>query len=178
MNKEINLIADKRQQVVAKERHVTIARFIAGGMSALVVISAIVLFILNQNSPLNDLNQQSRLITASLDLFRPKIASILLINERLRNISIIMQARSSFETQIDTILQQVPQDVTVTAFNITKKNLSLGFSSSSLSSLNTVLDNMTKLVTGKVLLKRIVINGITFDPKAGKYVVTIDGDLL
>lgn len=174
MNKEINLVASKRNQSAAQQRALQITQIIA--VIAMVIVSSlsILFFFLNQNSSLSRLKQQEQTLISTITFLHPKIAQYLIVKERLQAIDKVLSTRTSFDTVIGQIIQALPQSLTVSSFALNQKTISLTLLTPSLKDAETFINTMTDKVNNKQLFKKLTIDNVIADEKSGKYTVLID----
>lgn len=89
-----------------------------------------------------------------------------------------MRQRSTFDTVMQTLADNVPLNVSISGFILDKKTFSLSLTGSDLSLISTSVDNFTKLMTDKKLIKSLTIQGLVTDEKNGKYVLSLSGNVL
>ena len=173
MSDQINLISHKRKKFFHRDSLLDFVQFLARASLITVIISAVGLYILNSSGRLPFLQQQDRTITTNLSLVQQKIIKFLLIRDRLQSINPLLQNKSKVDTLITAFSQGLPASVTVDTFSLTKNNMSLTVSSSSLSSLGTFLDFMLEKVSKKELFKKITITRFTSDGTNGIYILSL-----
>lgn len=178
MAKEINLLPQRKLDLLQQERTVVIARGIAVIIMVLVVTSALAVFLLNRNTSLDSLKVQENSLRANFSLLHDKLAKNFLLVDRIGKIQTITRKKSSFIGNITTIQQVIPDDVDIEAFTVNKTTVSLTVSSSSLVSLGKFMDGINKLVTNKSFFKKVTIDNTVADEKVGKFVVSVKGELL
>ncbi len=178
MARDINLLPQRKLDLLQQERTVVIVRGVALVVMILVVTSALAIFLLNKNTSLDSLKAQQQSLRANFSLLHDKTAKNYLLVDRVTKIAAITKKKSTFIGNITTIEQLVPPDVSIDTFTINKTNVSMNVSSSSLISLGKYMDGLNKLVGNKGFFKKITIDNAIADEKAGKFIVSMKGDLL
>jgi hypothetical protein len=178
MNNEVNLIANKKKSSAEKEKIIKIVSFSAYISLGVIIICAVVLFLLNQDPGFTELSKKEKATVAALSLQNQKIAKFLVIKSRLKEITGIINSRTSYDATISTLAQGMPSGISVDAFALTKQEVSMVVSSSSLTAINTYLSFMVDLLNSKKILKSISLNGVTADPKNNRYTLILSGKFL
>lgn len=178
MSEGINLLLNKNKNTRKNQEIIKVLRITSIVLLFLVAISSVVVFLLKLQSPLTNLQNEERDVLSSISVLHPKVARLFLVSDRIKNISEIISKRPDFEKRIAIILKAVPNDVSLSAFNIDNKNVSITASSTSLSSIGQMLDSLVAMVTNKELFSKINLQGLTVDGTNGSYKVSIEAILL
>lgn len=174
--KEINLLQKKRQLTSGKT--LRLVRILAIGFLLLVTLSSTSLFFINSRSPLVKLQKEEVHVLSNLSMSQRKIAKLIVLDDRLRNISSLSTNRPSYDKTMDIILNQASQEVQVNEIKINKEKIIVSASGLSVSTINTFIENMTKLSDKEKSFKKIILNGISVNSKTGIYSLSIDINLL
>lgn len=161
-----------------QERTLQLFKRIAMGFLLVTSGSSLLLFILTLSPALPSLKQQENNVMTNLSFTQGKVAKYLLVKNRLTLITGILKNRYPLESVVATLLQQIPDDVSLNALSVSNKTLSMNLSSDSVLSLNTALNNITALMNNNKIIKKMVLQGISANQGSTSYVLTIKGDLL
>ena len=175
----INLL--KSKQTGRREREEKLLRMlrIASGISLFIVsFFALVLFILNKTSTLPNLKSQEASYVLNLSSFNTKRAKFLLAEKRVQEIAGILDKRFRFDDAVSTILQKVPADISIKTFALSRKNVTMTMSSSSLRSIDMLLESFAAMTEKKDLFSKITLDGLSADPKSGQYTISLQANLL
>lgn len=175
---EINLLPRKKIGFFSIEKALLIARVSAVAAIILVVSTSILFFILSRDPTVLEQKADQQRTIAQLDLLQSKTAKYLIVTDRLNKIKIITRQRSTFDQSMQTLVDQLPSNVAVSGFNMDKKTFSISFAAGDLSLIGTAIDNFTKLIAQKKIVKSLTIQGLVTDEKNGKYVLSLSGNLL
>lgn len=178
MNNEINLLSAKKRKTYEDKKLLLIFRIFSGICLAVVIISAIILFVIKVQSPLDRLKTEENSLSANFSAVSSKTIKYRFINERLENIIRIIGQRPDFEKKIDIMVAAVPDSVNLESLSIEKDIVSMDVSSSSLKSIGFFLDNLISMVENKKLVKKIIIGSIGIDNGKKTYSVSIKASLL
>ena len=177
MNKEINFLRNKQHttQDTSLVKYVRLASIV---LLFLVGTAAIVLFFLESQSPVVALKKQEDAALATLQELHAKAAKLILIDDRIGNINDILKTRTNYIKTMDLFLSKVPQDVVVTTLSINEEKVVLLISSRSLSNMNTFMDNMIVFTSTDKLFKKVIVENISGDVKAGMYFLSLTAEFL
>lgn len=178
MNNEVNLIANRKKSAAEQDKIIkglNIAAFVSLGI---VVICAVILFFLNQSANFSDLSQKEKATLAGLALSDKKIAKYLVVQARLKEISTILNSRTSYDKTISDIAAGIPSELEVNSFSLNKQDVAIVVSSSSLQAVNTFLSYMVDMLNNKKIFRSISLNGVSADPKNNKYTLVLDAKFL
>lgn len=174
MNKQINLVSHKKKKLLNRDRLLRLVVFLSRISMAMVVLSAIGLFVLNRSATLPILEQQDKTITSNLSFVQQKIIKFLLIRERLQDINPLINNGSTLTTTLTDISNELPSNVSLTSVSLRDKKLSLVVSSPSLTAIGTLLDYFIMQVNKKNIYKTVTISNFTADSNSGKYTLNLD----
>ncbi len=178
MSNDINLLPHTKKGALSQEQVLSYLKISALISCVLTVSLAIILFLLNRDPSVPQIQAQQQTILAQLNLLHSKTAKNLIILDRVKRITKILQSRVSLDKKIAEIQKQIPSGVTVSSFSLDDKHMVIALSAQSLSPLGIFIENMTHDVTNKVLVKKITIQGVVSDEKNGTFLLNITGDLL
>lgn len=179
MTSDINLISQNLNVSSKESQRVKRLRTIAVLSVFLVGILSIFLFLLNHVffSPSSIINQQNATL-ASLSSLGEKQAKLIVLNQRLNDISFLLKARKNYDLAISAVLEQAPFDVTAMSLSVEKGKLSMIVSSKSLLSMNSFLDGLKSMVAKKQFIKNITVDNLIFDGVNSNYSLTFTADLI
>ena len=177
MNSDINLISNQDRESVEKRKRVKIVRVIAIIALFFTAFISILTFALNQQISLSGLKKEQNSILQSMSLLSNRSAKLYFVNDRLKNILEILKQRKSYISIVNTILGDIPSEVSATALEVDKDNILLTVSSNSLFPMNKFLNNFIDLSFKKHLVKDVTIETLTID-KEGGYSLSVKAKLL
>ncbi|HXS14611.1 MAG TPA: hypothetical protein VN711_00610 [Candidatus Saccharimonadales bacterium] len=175
MSTEINLLPQKARSRLSHESALAYAKIGAIVVAIITVCLAVLVFLINRDPTLERIGAEQNTILAQLSALHSKTAKDLIIQDRLRRIHGIVTIRGNMDTQLIKISSQLPSSLTVTDFSLDSTKMSITVSSLSLSGMGELIDNLTKLVNEKSVLKGITIQGIITDEQSGTYLMTVTG---
>lgn len=178
MNEDINLVPGKRKIALEQKKLVLRLRLFSIILLVITVFSSVLLFFLKLQSPLPSLQREKNVLLTNLTLLSQKSAKLLLLKNRLNEVAIIEKKRQRLDELIGSVLEGVPQDVSLNSFSIDKKSVSITAASNSLSSINIFTDRLVdKAMKGKNFNK-ITLDGLSLDSKTNRYIIALTLELL
>ena len=173
MNDGINLL-HKKNKFFNAEKTSRILRLISFVLLFVIFCSSIILFFLNLQSSLTPLQKEEKFVLSSLSRFNDKAAKLLLIQSRIKDISNILDKRPYFFEISNAIVKEIPPEVKISSITVDSKDISIESSSVSLSAIDLFLNRLLKLKINNKKPVKIVLNGINYDTKSGKYSFSVD----
>lgn len=173
MDSNINLLSNKTQ--VAENGFPRILRWVAISLMTIVVVVSLLLFFLKVNSKIPTLKAEQARLTAQLTTQSTKTAKYLLLNDRLKNSAEIINNRPVLMDKLKVLKQDVPLDVQVQNFSISKKEFSLTVTSPSLEAMNTYLNRVEENTAKDPIFSFYSMQSLTFDEKNNRYSITSQG---
>lgn len=178
MNSNINLLQQKDDQLIKKQKRLKILKLTAGIFLAVVAFFSIIIFILNTQFSVSSIKKEQNSVINSISSLKEKAAKIILVNDRIKGTSEILSKRRNYSNIIQTVLKSVPSEAKTASLDINKDTLNMTVSSNSLLSINTYLEDMIKLSQEGKLIKSLAIKGITVNLKTGEYNLSISTTIL
>lgn len=179
MNKDINLLANKRKNAKSTNRKlITTFNIVAYASLGIVAICSIVLFVVRLQSPIANIKKEQETILFNLTNLADKSAKYKFINDRLVNISQIVSKRIDFEERIKSFLSEIPSEISVNSLSVDKNNITLDLSTNSLYSLGILMDRFIFMVENKKLISKAVFGSLSVDVERGMYSFSIKAELL
>lgn len=175
---DINLLPQKRRGRLSQEQVLAYTKILAIGGCILTVSLALILFLLNRDPTLAQIQAQEQTILTQLTILHSKTAKDLIIIDRLKRITKILQNRGVLDKKIADIQKQIPDNITITSFALDNKTIILTLSADSLSPLGALVEKLTKDVESKTLVKKVTVEGLVSDEKTGTFLLNISCDVL
>lgn len=176
MSNSINLVSPKNEQLEKEQNRLKAARILAFSVMLAVVLIAALVFIVNLTLPINSIKQDEQNTLSNISAFHTKLAQYYLVEDRVTNLSNIIEKRKKLPDIADAVLATVPQDLAITTMQIDAKQVSFVVSGKSLISMNKFIDDVTALDKSKKIIKNIVVQQLSADIKNGNYSVSVQAD--
>ncbi len=177
MTKGINLLP----QIKRDQSHVKIIvqgmRFFSITLLFVVTVSSVMVFLLKLQLPISRLQQEEKKLQSDLALLHNRRVKYFVLNDRLQNISTVMAKRSNLEKLLNLITQEIPSKSVIESLKVDAKQVSLNITSSSLTPLNTYLDNLLAKNSQQKTFKKVSLDTLIFDNKRKVYTLTFLAEL-
>lgn len=178
MSENINLLKGSRAKRFQQEKYVKILKIVSFVSLGFVVIASILLFYINASFSVESLRQEEAASESSNASFQKKAEKLLLAKNRISDILEITKKRTVFDDVITEMSQIIPKEVKVESINLDKKKFTLTVVSSSLLSINKIIEGIDGLLGSKKIFSKVILDGLTIDPKSGNYTISLSGDFL
>ena len=173
MSSGINLASTTSESVSQQiSPHIRTVRYIAIGILFLVATTSVVFFILIATSPQSRLKQEESDSQATLSKYNTEIVKLLRAQERLTTIDSIIKQRPSVTNMTESVGGKLPSEVTLQAFKVKGKTLTVTVGSNSLTSIDNFI-NQTKDAVKTKEYARVVLTDLSVDAQHGEFVATV-----
>lgn len=178
MKSEINLLSPAQIDRTKSSGVLRVLRIAAiSCLFALLGISVILFFLSRELSPVAIKNKENEVLR-SLSLLHKREAKLAVINDRIKGIPGLIEGRPGFDLLINSILQKIPEGVSINSMAFDKDKVILTVSSSSLLSINNLMNNLIEMASNRKIIKDVTVDSLTADVKGGRYSLSIKGDTL
>lgn len=177
MDANINLLAHKKGNIFSSEKTLARVRLIAASCVGLLLSSAVGGFLLTHVNTPESLKAQQATLTQQLMQSKTTAVAQLQLLDRLGHIQKIITNRSALQDNISRIQEQIPDNVSISTFDLDSKDLTLSVYSKDLNALDKLIGNMTALLNSKSFVKKMTITDVVADQKTGRYTLSIDAKL-
>lgn len=177
MSEDINLLSKRKSNFTKNKKLAGFFRLASIILLVITVFSSLAIFFLKSNSNLTSLEKEEKAVYGELTRLNQKVAKLLLIERKIKDISTIIEKRPKFDEKINLITKDMPNNVSVASLTVDQKNLSVTLSSSSIYFLNLYLDSFLSSANKKVFSK-VTLDSLTLDNKSGRYFLSLKADLL
>jgi len=178
MKADINLASGVLVESASKSKALRILRIAALFSIAFVLIASISLFLLISSISPDKIKEQEDKILFSIKYLHEKEAKILIINNRISDISKILESRDNYDLLMNAFLEKIPKDTSINSLEIGKNKVTLTVSSDSLSSLDNLIDSFIDMVGKQQIINNLTIESLASDQKSGVYLLSIKADRL
>ena len=173
MKADINLASGALVDSVRKRKALRILKIAAISSVVFIAVISISLFLLiSQISP-DKVKKQENKILSGIKVLRNRQAKISTITSRISDISKILNSRTSYDLEMETFLEKVPNDVSVNSFEIGKDKIGISVSSGSLPSIDEMLNNFIEMINNKQIIRSMAIQNFFSDQKSSTYSLSI-----
>ncbi len=177
MSSDINLLSNINPDLLKRKKGLRIVRMVSALSLAFVAIASIIIFILNSTAPLFSIKKEQDLTLQKISLLKDRQAKIAIINNRILGITEIIKKRSSYYKVINTILERIPNEISIQSLRVDKKTLALTLTSNSLQPIQDFINNLISMAKKKELINTITLDSLTLSEKNSSYFVSIKANL-
>ena len=178
MKADINLALGALVESAQKSRLLRILRITALASITLILIASVSLFLLINSISPDKIKKEKDQILFSIKFLNERQAKIAIVNSKIADISKILDNRTNYESEINTFLEKIPNDVSINSFEIDKAKVAITASSDSLSSIDSMLNTFIEMTAKKQIIKSLTIGSLTSDQKSGNYSLSIKANKL
>lgn len=176
MNTNINLVPPKSREYLEKQRREKIVNIFATTFPIIVGVISLIIFLVTQAvNPISIKKQQDETINKIAKLQDRKI-KLFIVNDRLDNISLLLEGRRNFADNINAFLSRMPADVSLDNLEVDNKQIILTASSISLRSIDEFINNLIKLAEKKEVVQTLFLYELTFEEGKNKYLVSLKSE--
>jgi len=177
MNNNINLILSKEGQSLKKKKKIKLLNTIALGLLLVVAAVSVVLFLLNTLNPLSSIKKDQLATINNITFLNERSGKLVIVNDRLKNISEINNKRKKFSSTIDYLISQMG-NLKINFLELDNKSISFSVSSNSLLEENQFLQKLIEKSSKKEMIKDLMIDSLTVNEKTGLYLLTLRATVL
>jgi Tfp pilus assembly protein PilN len=178
MNNDINLVSNKDAATLKEKKRLKQARTTAIVSLAVVAFVSILIFIVSSQTSLSSIKKDENTAISNISYLNKKAAKLAVVNERLKDISDILQKRKNYTSAINTLLQLMPPDVYTSTLELDKENIVLVANSNSLLSIDKFINATIDLSSKKQVISSVTIESVILNQRSGNYSVSIKSKLL
>lgn len=177
MINDINLLVGKDANYLRQKKLLSLARLIAFVSLGIVALFSVIVFFLNSQFSPTLVKREEDAVLQSLSTLGKKQAKLFIVNNRIQNITTVLNSRVDYYKILSLILGKVPTEVSIDRIEVDKKKISLMISSSSLIPINTLINNFVDMVRKKEIITSLVLNSLTLSAKTGRYSISLSASL-
>lgn len=178
MNKSINLVSNRNEQLEKELLILKIVRVIAVSLLVTISVVAITAFIFSTQISISKIKEEENATLAQISVLHDRLTTYYLTKDRINNISGILSTRRDYSDHIDAILANAPKTLSLKGIDIEKNIISVSMSGNSLVSINEFVDNVTALGIEQKLIKNVRLQSLSLDVKKEEYMVIMKGEVL
>lgn len=167
-NNDINLVSTDSDRSEKKVKRLKIAKMFAFLCLFLVAAISIIVFVINFTLPIKTVQKEQEQTLSNITALSKKMGKYYLINDRATVLSDIIAKRKDYPKLINLLFAKLPEELSVSTFNIENGKLELTVSSTSLIPIQKYIDYVMTIKNQKTI-KNIKNDGIKLDASTGNY---------
>lgn len=161
MSIDINLV-NKSASETSKELRLRKIKIISFITLFFVALSSLIIFLINFRFSVNFVKNQQNSLTQELSVYDETASRIFLLNNRLADISLILNQRKKYNDVADKIIENQSGSIAFEEFRIGENGITVGVSSNSLLELNNFVNHMLDLNKNNVI-QSVVLDSLSSD---------------
>ncbi|MCL4354634.1 hypothetical protein M1349_04175 [Patescibacteria group bacterium] len=177
MNSNINLVLSKEGQTLKNKKKIKLLNGIALGLLLVVAATSVILFLLNTLNPLSSIKKDQLATINNITFLKERSGKLVIVNDRLKNISEINNKRKKFSPTIDYLIS-ILGNLKISFLEIDDKSISFSVSSYSLLEENDFLQKLIVKSSKKEMVQDLIIDSLTVNEKTGLYQLKLRATVL
>ncbi len=178
MSNSINLVSSKNEQLEKELKILKIIRVTAVSMLITIAVISITAFIVSTQIPLSQIKQEEEQTLTSISALHDKLTTYYLVKDRINNIGNLIKIRENYIMPIDTVLDKINSQLSISAFSLEKDKLTISLNASSLVPINETISAIYDLGKEGKVITDVKLTSLGLDTQAGRYIVTIQAKIL
>ena len=178
MVNDINLVSNKDESTLKQKKQLRFVRITAVVSLAIVFLFSVLIFVISSMIGLSSIKNSENSALNSISFLHKKEAELAIVNNRLQDITTILQNRKNYTSEINSLLQIIPSGAYVNSIEINKDSLTLVIVSNSLLPINSFLNSLTGFAQKNQLVKDVIIENLSINGKTGLYSLSIQATIL
>lgn len=176
MSTNINLLLHDKESLKLQKR-VRILNFVAVMLLISVGISSLVLFLSIQTVNPSSIEKEKTDVLGKISQFQNRQVNLFILNNRISNIQEVLAKRKDLSKIMNTLLEKIPNGMSIEALEIDSKFITLSASSNSLSSIGLLINNLTDMVRKKEIINALTLSSLSFDEGKQAYQLSLKSEL-
>lgn len=177
MSTDINLLLRKDDESVRRLRKVKILNFAAVMSLMGIGIISLVIFLLIKTVNTPSIQKEQDEILQKISQLQDKKAKIFIVNDRINNITEILEKRRDLSKVANAFLAKTPNKLLIENLEIDDRVISLTAKSTSLSAIGEFINSVTDMVRKKEMISSLTLNSLVFDEINNSYSMSIKSEL-
>lgn len=175
---DINLVSGRAYQLEKELKRLKVLRVAAVVSLVSVSLISVLLFLVTLLLPISSVKKDQEKTLSSIAFLREKLRKYSLINDRIKNISEISQKRKNYSTITNTMIDKVPPDLSVDVLAIEDGTIAISVGGVSLIPINEYIDTIIEIGDKKQGIKNLTVESLVLNNNTGKYILTLQADVL
>lgn len=177
MSTNINLLLRSDEKSLKRKKRIKILNFIAFILLIGVGVTSLIIFLLIQTTNVPSIKKEQDDIVGKISQAENKRNKLFVVNNRINNIQEILGKRKDLSKTINTMLEKIPNRLSIEGLEISDKVISLTARSTSLFTIGEFINNLTDMVRKKEIISSLTLNSLVFDESKNSYQVSIKSGL-
>jgi len=176
MSNEINLLIKKDKNLLKEQSKLKVFRLIAIGSLLTILLISLSIFLLNQklsNSSLK-VEKDRESVLVEMKPFFEKESKIIIVNNRIDNITKVLKKRMDVYKILNTILGKIADGILIETLEFSEKKISMNITSYSLIPIDVFFNDLIEMAKRKEIVKSLTLESLDASSLTGSYKISID----
>ena len=176
MSDDINLIVKKDRNLLKEQSKLKVFRLIAIGSLLTILLISLSIFLLNQklSNTSAEIEKDRESVLVEMEPFRKKEAKIIIVNDRIDNITKVLNKRMDVYKILNTILGKIPDGILVDSLEFTKIKISINITSVSLIPIDVFFNDLIEMAKRKEIVKSLTLESLDASSLTGSYKISLN----
>ena len=177
MGKDINLLLRIDEESLKRKKRIKILNLIAFMLLIGVGVISLIIFLLIQLTNTPSIKKEQDDILIKISQLNNRKAKLFILGNRINNIQEILGKRRDLSKTMSTILEKIPNELSIGGLEIDDKVISLTAQSTSLFAIGEFINNLTDMVSKKEVISSLTLDSLVFDESKNSYQVSVRSEL-
>lgn len=177
MSKNINLVLKEETEVLKRKRRIKVFRLVSAALLLLVLLMALSIYLLNLRVAPSTIDKDKDALLNQLLPLREKEGKLKVVNDRINNISSVLNVRRDVYKIVNTLLEEVPGGIKLDNLEFSEQLVAIKVSSDSLLLVDELINNLIDMARRKEIVSTLILNSLDATA-AGEYSVSINIGLI
>lgn len=173
MSNEINLLTKKDKKLLKNQGKLKVFRLIAIGFLISILIVSFSIFLLNHQLSNSSIEKDQESVLVEMKPFIEKEAKIIIINNRIENISKVLTKRIDVFKIINTIVSEIPNGIFIEGLVFKESKISINVTALSLTDIDALFNGLIELAKRKENIKNLTLESFDASGLTGSYKFTL-----
>lgn len=178
MNSGINLVSTHSEAIEREQKILLAIRLIAAILLISIALISILAFIITTQIPLDRIKSEQSQTLNQISAQSSKLSNYFLIKDRLSNVNSLLNSRVDYTQSINSIFSKIPEEMEVESMSIESKTIEMQMSSSSLQSIDQVINSLVEMGSEGKIIKSVKLDSITLNAGVGRYSLDFSAEIL
>jgi len=177
MSSDINLLIKEDVKLLKHKKRVKMFRAVVLGSLVMVLMISGAIYTLNQRFSSSSIKKDQDSFLNQILNFRKKEAKLTIVNNRINNISNVLDKRIDSYRIVSTLLGKVPDGISVDNLEFSEKTIVINVSSETLRPIDDFINNLIDMAERKEIINALILNSLDVS-EVGEYSVSINAGLI
>jgi len=176
MSDDINLLVKKDKNLLKEQSKLKVFRLIAICSLLTILLISLSIFLLNQklSNSSAEIEKDRESVLVEMKPFSEKEGKIIIVNNRIDNITKVLNKRMDVYKILNTILGKIPDGILIETLEFKEKKISMNITSYSLIPIDVFFNDLIEMAKRKEIVKGLTLESLDASSLTGSYKISID----